>query len=78
MDRAQKETPEVRFVSVGSHEADICELFERAEQLGSSFLVRSFHNRKVSEETKVWDLVEEEKPAGRAKVSVKGKGKKTR
>ena len=77
-DRAQKEAPEVRWVSVGDREADIYELFERAEQLGSSFLVRSFHKRKVGKETKVWDLGEEEEPAGRVKVSVKGKDKKTR
>jgi hypothetical protein len=77
-DRAQKEAPEVRFVSVGDREADIYELFELGEQLGSSFLVRSFHNRKVSGETKVWDSVEEEEPAGRVKVSSKGKDKKTR
>ena len=65
-------------MSVGDREADIYELFELAEQLSSSFLVRAFHNRKVSEEAKVWDFVEEEKPAGRMKVSAKGKDKKTR
>jgi hypothetical protein len=64
---AQKEAPEVRFVSAGDREADIYELFELAEQLGSSFLVRSFHNRKVSDETKVWNLVGKEEPAGRMK-----------
>ena len=74
-DRAQKEAPEVRWVSVGDREADIYELFERAGQLGSSFLVRSFHKRKLSKETKVWDLGEEEEPAGRVKVSVNGKDK---
>ena len=65
-------------MSVGDREADIYELFELAERLSSSFLVRAFHNRKVSEEAKVWDFVEEEKPAGRMKVSAKGKDKKTR
>ena len=76
--KAQAESPGVRWVSVGDREADIYELFELANELGSSFLVRSFHKRKVSEEMRVWDFVDKEVAGGRIKVSVKGKDKKTR
>lgn len=75
---AMTEVPGVQWVSVGDREADIYELFERAQQQGVSFLVRSFHNRKVSEDTKVWEVVDREIPAGRMKVSVKGKDKRER
>lgn len=75
---AMTEVPGVQWVSIGDREADIYELFERAQQKGVSFLVRSFHNRKVSEDTKVWEVVDREIPAGRMKVSVKGKDKRER
>lgn len=75
---AMAEVPGVQWVSVGDREADIYELFECAQQQGVSFLVRSFHNRKVCEDTKVWEVVDSEIPAGRMKVSVKGKDKRER
>jgi len=75
---AMKEASGVQWVSIGDREADIYELFERAQQQGVSFLVRSFHNRKVCGDTKVWEVVDREIPAGRMKVSVKGKDKRER
>jgi len=76
--RAKAEAPGVQWVSVGDREADIYELFERAKQQDVSFLVRSFHNRRVSEDTKVWEVVDREVSAGGMKVCVKGKDKRER
>lgn len=75
---AMKEVSGVQWVSVGDREADIYELFERASQQSVSFLVRSFHNRRVCEDTKVWEVVDREVPGGKMKVFVKGKDKRER
>ncbi len=76
--RAMKEASGVDWVSVGDREADIYELFELASQQEVSFLVRSFHNRRVCEDTKVWEVVDREVPVGRMRVFVKGKDKRER
>lgn len=76
--RAAKEASGVQWVSVGDREADIYELFELANQQAVSFLVRSFHNRRVCEDTKVWEVVNREVPGGRMRVFVKGKDKRER
>ena len=76
--RAMGESSEVYWVSVGDREADIYELFELARQQRVSFLVRSFHNRRVCEDTKVWEVVDREVPVGRMRVFVKGKDKRER
>ncbi len=76
--RAMKEASGVNWVSVGDREADIYELFELASQQEVSFLVRSFHNRRVCEDTKVWEVVDREVPVGRMRVFVKGKDKRER
>lgn len=75
---AMKEASGVQWVSVGDREADIYELFELASQQSVSFLVRSFHNRRVSEDTKVWEVVDREVAGGRMRVFVKGKNKSER
>ncbi len=75
---AKTEAPGVEWVSVGDREADIYELFEHAQRQGVSFLVRSFHNRRVCEDTKVWEVVDREVPVGKMRVFVKGKGKAER
>ncbi|MBE7445456.1 MAG: IS4 family transposase [Planctomycetia bacterium] len=75
---AMKEASGVDWVSVGDREADIYELFELASQQEVSFLVRSFHNRRVCEDTKVWEVVDREVPVGRMMVFVKGKDKRER
>ncbi|MFO0794071.1 MAG: IS4 family transposase [Candidatus Brocadiaceae bacterium] len=75
---AMKEASGVQWVSVGDREADIYELFELASQQEVSFLVRSFHNRKVCEDTKVWEVVDREVAGGRMRVCVKGKDKRER
>lgn len=71
MSEAQKQAPLVTFVSVGDRESDIYELFEEAEELGVSFLSRSCQNRRTSQESKVWDLVENSKVVGRMEVRLK-------
>ena len=76
--RAMKEASGVDWVSVGDREADIYELFELASQQEVSFLVRSFHNRRVCGDTKVWEVVDREVPVGRMRVFVKGKDKRER
>jgi len=76
--RAMKEASGVDWVSVGDREADIYELFELASQREVSFLVRSFHNRRVSEDAKVWEVVDKEVSGGRMRVFVKGKDKRER
>ncbi|MEP9409789.1 MAG: IS4 family transposase [Candidatus Brocadia sp.] len=79
--RAMKEASGVDWVSVGDREADIYELFELASQQEVSFLVCSFHNRRVcedTEDTKVWEVVDREVPVGRMRVFVKGKDKRER
>ena len=76
--RAMKDASGVDWVSVGDREADIYELFELASQQEVSFLVRSFHNRRVCEDTKVWEVVDREVPVGRMRVFVKGKDKRER
>lgn len=75
---AMKEASGVQWVSVGDREADIYELFELASQEEVSFLVRSFHNRRVCEDTKVWEVVDREVSGGRMRVCVKGKDKRER
>lgn len=76
--RAVKEASGVDWVSVGDREADICELFELASHEEVSFLVRSFHNRRVCEDTKVWEVVDREAPVGGMRVFVKEKDKRER
>lgn len=76
--RAVKEASGVDWVSVGDREADICELFELASHEEVSFLVRSFHNRRVCEDAKVWEVVDREAPVGRMRVFVKEKDKRER
>lgn len=76
--KAQEEAPEVKYVSVGDREADVYELFELAEELECSFVVRSAQNRRTTEGAKTWDLVEGEKASGEIKVRVCRKGKKER
>ncbi len=71
MSEAQKQAPLVKYVSVGDRESDIHELFEEAEELGVNFLARSCQNRRTSQETKVWDLVENSKCAGSMDVRLK-------
>lgn len=71
MSEAQKKAPLVQYVSVGDRESDIHELFEEAEELGVKFLARSCQNRRTSQETKVWDLVENSKCAGSMDVRLK-------
>lgn len=78
MAKAQEEVPEVKYVSVGDREADIYELFELADELDCSFVVRSSQNRRTTEGVKTWDLVEGEKASGKIKVSIYRKGKKER
>ncbi len=75
---AQKDASGVHWVSVGDREADVYELFELASQQGVSFLVRSFHNRRVCEDTKVWEVVDRESSVGGMRVRVKGKDKRER
>lgn len=76
--RAQEEAPDVKYVSVGDRESDIYELFELAEELNCSFVVRSCQNRRTTEGVKTWDLVESEKASGRIRVNVCRKNKKER
>jgi hypothetical protein len=71
MSEAQKKAPLVKYVSVGDRESDIHELFEEAEELEVNFLVRSCQNRRTSQAIKVWDLVENSKPAGIMDVRLK-------
>lgn len=78
MAKAQAEAPEVKYVSVGDREADIFELFELADELDCSFVVRSSQNRRTTEGVKAWDLVEVERASGKIKVSICRKGKKKR
>ncbi len=76
--KVQQVVTEVKFVSVGDREADIYELFELAEETGSSFLVRSSQNRTTSEGDKIWDIIDKQKPSGKMKVNAYGRDKKER
>ncbi len=76
--KAQEEALGVKYVSVGDREADIYELFELAEELDCSFVVRSAQNRRTTEGAKTWDLVEGENASGKIKVNICRKGKKER
>lgn len=76
--KAQEEAPEVKYVSIGDREADIYELFELADELDISFVVRSCQNRRTTEGVKTWDLVEGEEACGKIKVGISRKGKKER
>ena len=71
MSEAQSQAKEVKFVSIGDRESDIHELFEEAEELGVSFVARSSQNRRTSQESKVWDLVENSQAVGNMNVRLK-------
>ena len=52
--------PETRLVYVTDREGDIAALMKRADELGhpADWLIRSQHNRKLSEASRLWETVE--------------------
>ena len=58
--------PETRLVQVGDRESDILELMQRAQALGwpVDLLVRSQHNRRLPDGTRLWDEVQGSQPVG--------------
>lgn len=67
----QSQLPDTRVVSVGDREADVYDLFVRAQAPHQDLLVRAAQNRRVSEEQGyLWPQVESQPVAGQAVVSV--------
>jgi hypothetical protein len=73
--------PQTRLVYLADREADIMELLRCATQLGTpvDWLVRSRHNRTLSEGKKLWDTVMQSEPLGEIRfVMASRKGQRAR
>jgi hypothetical protein len=69
--RLQGELPQVRLVSVADREADVFDLFLKAQELNLHLLVRAAWNRGVDHPEKyLWDYLETAPPAGQLTVEV--------
>ena len=71
-----------RVVTVADREADIYDLFLLAEELGTHYLIRASHNRKVNKSAvhseisgeMLWDFMGKQKIEGEIQVKVPAKG----
>ncbi len=73
--------PETRLVYVTDREGDIAALMKRADELGhpADWLIRSQHNRKLSEATRLWETVEASAELGEISFILPGRaGQKAR
>ncbi|HYE33903.1 IS4 family transposase, partial [Methylocaldum sp.] len=67
--------PHLELVSVGDREADVYDLFRRAEELHHPVLIRGCWNRGVvHEEGHLWDFIEHQPMAGTYRVTVPRQG----
>lgn len=62
------------IVHVCDREADMFEFYQNIEKQGDFFLVRSKYDRRTEEGTKLYDVVEEQKPVARVSLEVPSKG----
>lgn len=64
--------PQTRLVQVGDRESDILALMQRAQALGwpVDVLVRSQHNRRLPDDTLMWDQVQAQEPLGTIQFSM--------
>lgn len=70
-----------KVVTIADREADIYDLFLLAEELGSHYLIRASHNRKVNKSAvhsdisgeMLWDFMSRQKIAGEIQVNVPAK-----
>jgi hypothetical protein len=73
--------PETRLVYVTDREGDIAALMKRADELGhpADWLIRSQHNRKLSEASRLWETVEASAVLGEISFILPGRaGQKAR
>lgn len=71
VDELQKDLPNTRLVSVGDAEADVFDLFVKAQELDQGLLVRAAQDRRVAQEARyLWAEVTRQPVAGQLKVSV--------
>ncbi len=69
--KLQAEMPQVRLVSVADREADVFDLFVKAQELNLHLLVRAAHNRGVAHpEPYLWDYLEATSVAGHFTIAV--------
>ena len=63
----------VQVIHVGDREADIFELFHKAQEVGSFFLVRANHDRRMKQgflRTKLWAWMQEQQVGGQIEVPI--------
>lgn len=66
------ELPQTRLVQIGDRESDILELMQRAHAVGwpVDLLVRSQHNRRLPDGTRLWDEVQGSELLGRIEFTL--------
>jgi hypothetical protein len=69
--QVQKQLNDSLVVSIGDSEADVYDLFQRANELKQALLVRASRNRRVMDAEKlVWQRLENQPEAGQVKIQV--------
>ena len=71
MEKSNKDIPEnIKVINICDREGDIYEFFNKAVQQNKLFLVRATHNRKISENEKLFDKVNNERVLGEVTVAI--------
>jgi hypothetical protein len=76
VEKLSEQTEQTIWVSVGDREADIYELFERANSSKTHLLVRSIQNRRIADEAKLWGVLEKENSLGEIVLRLPKNGKR--
>jgi hypothetical protein len=71
MDKSNKGIPEnIKAINICDREGDLFEFFSKCNNENKYFLVRAVHNRKLSDNHKMFDKVNNEKSAGEITVEI--------